>query len=43
MSESQIVKIVKDSGTQVYSCEIFEISKNSFFYRTPPAAASVLW
>ena len=26
--------------TQVFSCEIFEIFKNTFFYRTPPVAAS---
>ena len=25
---------------QVFSCEFFEISKNTFFYRTPPVAAS---
>ena len=29
----------KDSGTDV-SCEFCEISKNTFFYRTPPVAAS---
>ena len=27
--------------TQVLSCECFEIFKNTFFYRTPPVAASV--
>ena len=26
---------------QVFSCEFCEISKNTFFYRTPPVAASV--
>ena len=26
---------------QVFSCEIFEILENTFFYRTPPVAASV--
>ena len=26
---------------QAFSCEICEISKNAFFYRIPPAAASV--
>ena len=25
---------------QVFSCEFCEISKNTFFYRTPPVAAS---
>ena len=25
---------------QVYSCEFCEISKNTFFYRTPPMAVS---
>ena len=29
------------SSTQVFSCEYCEIFKNSFFYRTPPVAASV--
>ena len=28
------------SGTSVF-CEFCEISKNTFFYRTPPVAASV--
>ena len=32
----------RDSGTGV-SCEIREISKNTFFYRTPLVAASVTW
>ena len=26
---------------QVFSCEFWEISKNTFSYRTPPVAASV--
>ena len=26
---------------QVFSCEFCEISKNTFYYRTPPVAASV--
>ena len=25
----------------MFSCEFYEISKNIFFYRTPPVAASV--
>ena len=28
---------------QMFFCEFCEIFKNSFFYRTPPLAASVLW
>ena len=32
--------IKKESLAQVFSCEFCEISKNNFFYRTPPAAAS---
>ena len=28
---------------QVFSCEFYEISKSTFFYRTPPAAASVFY
>ena len=31
---------LKETTTQVFSCEYFEIFKNSFFYRTPPVAAS---
>ena len=27
----------------MFSCEFCEISKNTFFYRTPPVAASVSW
>ena len=26
---------------QVYSCDLCEVSKNTFSYRTPPVAASV--
>ena len=29
-----------DSKTGVFSCEIWELFKNTFFYRTPPVAAS---
>ena len=32
--------IKKESLAQVFSCEFCEISKNIFFYRTPPVAAS---
>ena len=31
---------VLKSSTQVFSCEIWEIFKNTFFYRTPVVAAS---
>ena len=30
-----------NTPTQVFSCEYCQIFKNSFFYRTPPVAASV--
>ena len=30
----------KETQTQVFSCEICEIFKNTFFYGTPPIAAS---
>ena len=33
--------IKKETLAQVLSCEFCEISKNMFFYRTPPVAASV--
>ena len=32
--------IKKDTPTQVFSCEFCEIFKSTFFYRTPPVAAS---
>ena len=32
--------INRESLAQVFSCEFCEISKNTFFYRTPPVAAS---
>ena len=32
--------IQKKTLTHVFSCEICEISKNAFSYRTPPVAAS---
>ena len=31
----------KETPTHVFSCEICEIAKNIFFYKTPPAAASL--
>ena len=33
---------IYETPTQVFSCEIWEIFKNNFFYRTPPEAASKL-
>ena len=30
----------KETLAQVFSCEYWEIFKNTFFYRTPPLAAS---
>ena len=32
----------KETLAQVFSCEFCEISKNTFFYRTPPVDASVV-
>ena len=29
----------KETRAQVFSCEFCEISKNAFYYRTPPVAA----
>ena len=29
-----------ETSIQVFSCEIFKISKNTFFYRTAPVAGS---
>ena len=34
--------IKKETLAQVFSCEFYEISKNTFFYRTPLVAASEL-
>ena len=31
----------KENLEQVFSCEFYEISKNTLFYRAPPVAASV--
>ena len=33
--------IKKETLAQVFSCELCEIYKNTFSYRTPPVAASV--
>ena len=32
--------IKKETLAQVFSCEFYEISKNTFFYRTPLVATS---
>ena len=32
--------LLKETLAQVFSCEFCEISKNIFFYRAPPVAAS---
>ena len=32
--------IKRETLAQVFSCEFFEISKNTFSYRTPPVATS---
>ena len=32
--------VKKEALTQLFSCEFCEISKNTFFLRTPPVAAS---
>ena len=34
--------IKKDTLAQVFSCQVREISKNAFFYRTPMVAASII-
>ena len=34
--------IKKESLAQVFSCEFCKISKNTFFYRTPQVAASII-
>ena len=38
-----VVIYSKETSTQMFSCKISEIFTNTFFYRTPPAAASGLW
>ena len=30
----------KETATQMFSCEIYEIFKDTIFYRTPPVAGS---
>ena len=36
----QLKRLKKETLTQVFSCEFWKISKNSFSYRTPLVAAS---
>ena len=36
----QLIK--KETPAQVFSCEFYEISENTFFYRTPLVAASAV-
>ena len=33
----------KETATQMFSCEIYEIFKDTIFYRTPPVAGSGVW
>ena len=40
-SEKSFNFIKKETLAQVFSCEYCQISKNSFFYRAPPVAASL--
>ena len=35
--------IKKEALAEVFSCEFYEISKNTFSYRTPAMAASEAW
>ena len=37
------ILLQKETLAQVFSCEFCQVSKNTFSYRTPPVAASVLW
>ena len=34
-------RCLRETPTQVFSCEYCEIFNNSFFYRTPPVAVSI--
>ena len=42
IKQPQPVTLIKKTLAQVFSCEFCEISKNTFSYRTPPVAASVM-
>ena len=37
-----VTSLKKETVAQLFSCEFCEIFKNSFFYKTPPVAASVI-
>ena len=37
---NKVAGLKKKTLAQMFSCEFCEISKNTFFYRTPPVAAS---
>ena len=39
-SQENTCEFKKGTMAQVFSCEFFEISKNTFFYRIPPVAVS---
>ena len=39
-SKKVAATLLKRDSTQVFSCEILEIFKNTFFHRTPPVSAS---
>ena len=36
----RLATLLKETPTQVFSCKICEIFRNTLFYRTPPVAAS---
>ena len=38
---NKVADLKKESLAQVFSCEFFKISKNTFFHRTPLVAASI--
>ena len=38
--DSFLMKLQASGVTQVFSCKFWEISKNTFIYKTPPVAAS---
>ena len=40
---NKVAGVKKESLAQVFSCEFFKISKNTFFHRTPLVAASIYW
>ena len=38
---NKVAGLKKESLAQVFSCEFFKISKNTFFHRTPLVVASI--